>query len=93
MMGIRIICAFMEDINKVQKQVSANFSVREIEKKGAEQSFREFGYESVHILVDIPEDCLPVNNASPVLPEDTVCEIQIRTILQDAWAEVEHELI
>ncbi len=25
--------------------------------------------------------------------EDLVCEIQIRTILQDAWAEVEHELV
>ena len=27
------------------------------------------------------------------MPEGLVCEIQIRTILQDAWAEVEHELI
>ncbi|MBB5218133.1 MULTISPECIES: tetratricopeptide repeat protein [Treponema] len=92
MMGIRVICAFLEDLADVQNQICKNFDVKEIEKKGAEQSFREFGYESIHILVKIPEDCMP-DTKQPVLPEDTVCEIQIRTILQDAWAEVEHELI
>nr|WP_296829627.1 tetratricopeptide repeat protein [Treponema sp.] len=92
MMGIRVICAFLEDLSEVQKQICQNFDVKEIEKKGAEQSFREFGYESIHILVKIPQDCMP-EVTEPVLPEEVVCEIQIRTILQDAWAEVEHELI
>lgn len=93
MIGIRVICAFLEDLDEVEKQISANFVVREVEKKGAEQSFREFGYESVHVLIDIPEDCLPTEHTDLKLPEGLVCEIQIRTILQDAWAEVEHELI
>lgn len=92
MMGIRVICAFLEDLEEVEKQICANFDVKEIERKGAEQSFREFGYESVHILVAIPKDCIPEDLKNP-LPEDLVCEIQVRTILQDAWAEVEHELI
>ncbi|MBO4404172.1 MAG: tetratricopeptide repeat protein [Treponema sp.] len=93
MIGIRVICAFIEDLREVERQVSAHFTVKEIERKGAEQSFREFGYESIHILVKIPPECMPKKNTSPALPEDIVCEIQIRTILQDAWAEVEHELI
>lgn len=98
MMGIRMICTFLEDISVVQQQISSLFDVREIEVKGASQSFREFGYESVHVLVGIPEDCIPENlddftKKGIELPEDLVCEIQIRTILQDAWAEVEHELI
>lgn len=94
MMGIRIICTFLEDIEIVLAQIKEMFDIYEIEVKGAQQSFKEFGYESVHVLVKIPEDCVPEN-----LPEDKklldelVCEIQIRTILQDAWAEVEHELI
>ena len=70
------------------------FQVREVEIKGASQSYKEFGYESVHVLVSVPDDCKP--NSLPddiLLPEELVCEIQIRTILQDAWAEVEHELI
>ena len=92
MMGIRVICAFLEDLSEVEQQIKDNFVVKEVEYKGAQQSFREFGYESVHVLVSIPKDCMPKKCDLP-LPETLVCEIQIRTILQDAWAEVEHELI
>ncbi|MBR0032309.1 MAG: tetratricopeptide repeat protein [Treponema sp.] len=92
MMGIRVICAFLEDLAEVERQVKENFDVREVEYKGADQNFREFGYESIHILIAIPSDCMPKKNVLP-LPESIVCEIQIRTILQDAWAEVEHELV
>ena len=93
MLGLRVICAFMEDTENVVTQLSSFLTVREIEHKGFDQSFREFGYESVHVLIDIPEDCKPVEHLTPVLPEDMVFEIQVRTILQDAWAGVEHELI
>lgn len=92
MMGIRVICAFLEDLPEVENQIKENFDVREVEYKGADQNFREFGYESIHILVGIPDGCYPEKNSLP-LPESLVCEIQVRTILQDAWAEVEHELI
>lgn len=92
MIGIRVICAFIEDLSKVENILLENFDVKEVERKGSDQSFREFGYESVHVLIAIPDDCLPVEHKME-LPPTLVCEIQIRTILQDAWAEVEHELI
>ncbi|HAO30081.1 MAG TPA: (p)ppGpp synthetase [Treponema sp.] len=92
MIGIRVICAFLEDLDVVEKQLQAAFDVTEIERKGNDQTVKEFGYESVHVLVKIPKECMPTL-AEPQLPADTVVEIQIRTILQDAWAEVEHELI
>ena len=92
MMGIRVICPFLEDLDTVEQQLLKSYDVKEVERKGSEQSFREFGYESVHVLISIPEDC-KVSSADLPLPDDLVCEIQIRTILQDAWAEVEHELI
>ena len=93
MIGIRVICAFLEDLDIVEQQLVTYFNVKEIERKGAQQPFREFGYESVHVLIAIPEDCKPKKELDPPLPDEVVCEIQIRTILQDAWAEVEHELI
>ncbi len=99
MIGIRIICTFLEDVPAVRDQIGALFAVREVEVKGAAQSFKEFGYESVHVLAAIPENCLPEQTPDAAgrveftLPDSAVCEIQIRTILQDAWAEVEHELI
>ncbi|MCQ2572367.1 MAG: tetratricopeptide repeat protein [Treponema sp.] len=96
MMGIRVICAFLEDINLAIEQIGTLFHVVEVEHKGG-QKFSEFGYESVHVLVQIPEECTPpltdIYKDLKPLPKEAVCEIQIRTILQDAWAEVEHELI
>lgn len=94
MMGIRIICTFLEDITEVCEQIKKMFDVKEVEIKGAEQSYKEFGYESVHVLVAVPAECKPEKLPEGIeLPDELVCEIQIRTILQDAWAEVEHELI
>ncbi len=98
MIGIRVICAFLEDLDVVEQQIKEKYNVKEIEHKGQANNFREFGYESVHILIEIPPDCLPDQPLNPAektlpLPPDLVCEIQIRTILQDAWAEVEHELV
>lgn len=90
--GIRIICAFLEDVTDAKAQLLKMFDVKEVEVKGASQSFKEFGYESIHVLINIPKDCIPLDIDLPA-PQDLVCEIQIRTILQDAWAEVEHELI
>ena len=96
MMGIRMICAFLEDMQLGLEQIKKIFDIKEIEIKGAEKKFSEFGYESIHVLIKIPDSCKPpielFDNLKP-LGDNLVCEIQIRTILQDAWAEVEHELI
>ncbi|HWR11002.1 MAG TPA: tetratricopeptide repeat protein [Rectinemataceae bacterium] len=87
--AIRVICPFLGDLAKAEKILSERFSVEEIERKGAERSFREFGYESIHLLVRIPEEIIAL---CPHI-ERHVIEIQLRTILQEAWAEVEHELV
>ncbi len=97
MMGIRMICAFLEDINFAVEQLKKIFVIKEVEVKGAQKKFNEFSYESTHVLIKIPDEIAKkVNkkyqNLEP-LSDELVCEIQIRTILQDAWAEVEHELI
>jgi putative GTP pyrophosphokinase len=89
LIGIRIICPFLEDLSQVEQIISDNFTVLEVERKGEKKSFREFSYDSVHLLIDIKDEC-----ENGIIPNTRkVCEIQLRTILQEAWAEVEHELI
>jgi putative GTP pyrophosphokinase len=89
LIGIRVICPFLEDLKAVERILRDCFTVTELDRKGAHFSFKEFGYESIHLLIEIP----------PPLIENwgdcgcKVVEVQIRTILQDAWAEVEHELV
>lgn len=87
--GIRIICAFLQDLTDVERILREEFTVIEVERKGADRTFREFGYESTHILLKIPPEVLDGLD----LPKNLIFEIQVRTILQDAWAEVEHELV
>ncbi len=88
-LGVRIIFPFLEDIETAEKIIRTSFSVTGSEKKGINHSFREFGYEATHLMLRM----------EPYIPEETglevasCCEIQISTILQDAWSEVEHELV
>jgi putative GTP pyrophosphokinase len=89
LIAFRVICPFLEDLKTVENVITSRFSVVEIERKGAERSFMEFGYDSIHLLVSIPDD---IRESMPDL-DVSICEIQIRTILQEAWAEVEHELV
>ena len=88
LLGIRIICPFIEDLSAAENIIRQHFKIIETERKG-HFTFKEFGYESTHILVEIPKTIL----ADRGDPGTDIAEIQIRTILQDAWAEVEHELV
>ena len=89
MLGFRITCRYLADLDEVERVIRAGFRVIEVERKGTEHSFREFGYDSTHMMVDLTEELPPV-----MIPHaKRVAEIQLRTILQDAWAEVEHEII
>lgn len=87
--AIRIICPFLDDLKTAEQLINETFHVVEEEHKGALYSYKEFGYESIHLLIEVPT---ALQFPSPLM-EPLVCEIQLRTILQEAWAEVEHELI
>ncbi len=89
LIGIRVVCTFIEDLFTVESIIKKMFQVTEVERKGSNYSFKEFGYESTHILITIPEAIQKRRGPCGC----QVVEIQIRTILQDAWAEVEHELV
>jgi len=88
LMGIRVICPFIQDLRAAEDLIKENFDVVETEVKG-HYNFKEFGYESTHLLISIPQYLIEKYGN----PGTDIVEIQIRTILQDAWAEVEHELV
>jgi hypothetical protein len=89
--GARVITFLPNTVAEVDKVIKEEFVV--FERTDKAESLREeerFGYQSVHYIVRLRE-----NRAS--LPEyrrfkDNVAEIQVRTILQHAWAEIEHDI-
>jgi len=90
--GVRIICLLSSDVDKVAELIKKYFKVipeLSIDKKTVMDPDR-FGYLSQHYVVKLTGE-------RAKLPEfekytDLKCEIQIRTLLQHAWAEIEHDL-
>jgi len=86
----RIITYFLDTVEEIDRAVSEQFEI--IEKGDRSELLREdeFGYQSVHYLLR-----LKANRTE--LPEHKrfrglSFELQVRTILQHAWAEIEHDI-
>lgn len=88
--GCRIVCLFLNQIDALKKIIDNEFEVIEITDKKTTKKLDEFGYVSLHMLVKLKKKRTDFIEYSDL--KDLMCEIQIRTILQDAWAEIEHYL-
>lgn len=86
-----MITFFLKTIQEVDKVITAEFSVLEKSDK-SEVLLREerLGYQSIHYLVELK----PNRTALPEYSryKGLVAEIQLRTVLQHAWAEIEHDI-
>jgi ppGpp synthetase/RelA/SpoT-type nucleotidyltranferase len=91
MAGVRVVTFLPAAIEQVGTAVQAEFEIVEQDDKSQRLSLEErFGYASVHYLVRLRE-------GRPTAIEyrrfaGLVGEIQVRTILQHAWAEIEHDI-
>lgn len=87
LLGMRIVVPFQEEVEQSVQLLRQHYNTGEIERKSEKLSFREFAYDSVHLEIPLHDELILPQGCRPVI------EVQVRTILQDAWAEVEHELI
>jgi ppGpp synthetase/RelA/SpoT-type nucleotidyltranferase len=91
MAGVRVVTFLPDGVEQVGAVVEAQFEIVEQEDKFDRLSLEErFGYASVHYLVRLKD------NRTSLLEyrrfDGLVGEIQVRTILQHAWAEIEHDI-
>jgi putative GTP pyrophosphokinase len=89
LVGIRIVVPFIEDVQLVEVVLKRSLKIIAVKYKHQELSVREFGYDSTHLIIELPSKI----QTGTRIKDNLFCEIQLRTILQDAWAEVEHELV
>jgi putative GTP pyrophosphokinase len=89
--GVRVITYIESDIPKVCELIKEAFLVNDEKSIDKSEELRsdQIGYRSVHFICEL-------GNNRTKLPELAVYkgkqfEIQIRTILQHAWAEIEHD--
>ncbi|PWW31605.1 MULTISPECIES: GTP pyrophosphokinase [Paenibacillus] len=85
--GIRVITYVEADVKKVCEVIEKNF---EIDREHFnDKSDNKFGYRSIHYVASLPENRL--NFPELRIYKGLFFEVQIRTILQHAWAEIEHD--
>lgn len=86
--GVRVVYLYSTSRPEIEKIIEDHFVVTEkIDKTTVDED--KFGYGALHYLVKIRND-----HAGARYNElrNKTCEIQVRTILQDAWALVAHHL-
>lgn len=88
--GVRVICYFKEDIKKIERIIKKEFEIIEKNEKVNNLPLHKFGYRSNHFVIKIKKDWTKTPNYRGL--ENFKIELQIRTVLMHAWAEIEHKL-
>ncbi|MEE1834108.1 hypothetical protein [Streptomyces sp. SP17KL33] len=87
--GARIVCLFMLDLERTGDVISSMFEVLNREDKIAEGDVSAFGYMSHHYVCKL-SDRYAGERYDAI--KGLKFEIQVRTILMDAWANMSHYL-
>ena len=83
--GIRIMCQFVEDIQRVAEMIRNRKDMILVYEKDYVSNYKESGYRSYHMIVEYP-----VQTALGLKP--VLAELQIRTLAMNFWATIEHSL-
>lgn len=89
--GIRIVGYVKSDVDKITTIIKKNFNIDKLKSKDKSTELKadQFGYRAIHLVGVLPD-------ARIILPEykkfeGMYFEIQIKTILEHGWAQIEHD--
>ncbi len=89
--GVRVVGYVRSDVDKIEEIIRKNFVVDQerTKDKAAELSPDKVGYRAIHLVCTLPDE-------RTVLPEykkfeNMIVEIQVKTMLEHTWAEIEHD--
>jgi len=92
LLGLRVITYFQDEVDAVATLLEREFAVdaeNSVDKSAALHP-DQFGYVSTHYVLTLSESRVALPEYLPFA--DIKFEVQIRSILQHAWAEIEHDL-
>jgi putative GTP pyrophosphokinase len=90
-LGFRLVTYFEDDIDIIENIIKKEFEIdykNSIDKRKMEVD--KFGYRSVHYVVSLNKERLKLTEYKDY--KKIKFEIQIRSILQHSWAEIEHDI-
>ncbi|WP_440957959.1 GTP pyrophosphokinase family protein [Oceanicaulis sp. LC35] len=91
-MGVRIVLLYEDDIPKIKKLLQEDFEILGTTDKSSaiEEIENQFGYKGLHL--DLKMKGIRTELQEYKIAKDAKFELQIRSIVQDAWSEVDHKL-
>ena len=76
--GIRVVCAFLNDVYIIREHLVNLSNCKVVEEKDYIKHAKPNGYRSYHLVL--------------LVDDNIYVEIQLRTISQDTWAALEHQI-
>ena len=83
--GLRIVCTLKDEIFFIRDLIRQMSNIHILKEKDYVTNPKESGYSSYHMIVEVP-----VRLTSKIIY--VKCEIQIRTLAMDFWANFEHKV-
>lgn len=90
-LGLRVITYFEDDVDKIADILKEEFYLdveNSVDKR--DKNPESFGYSSLHYILKLKKPRAELSEYSRF--NDYKFELQVRSILQHAWAEIEHDL-
>ena len=95
LIGARVVCWFVEDCYGMLDyfQATKQFLIKPLSIEDYIRDPKPTGYRALHLLADVSYDRVKTYKKRRTIVEDQmICEIQIRSKLQDAWSDFTHEM-
>ncbi|HBP51071.1 MAG: RelA/SpoT domain protein [Candidatus Shapirobacteria bacterium GW2011_GWE1_38_10] len=89
LVGVRIVLLFVSDLDKVESMLGSVFKVKSKKRFSENMPDNQFGYQSDHYVLMYGNK---VRGPQYGEVKDINFELQVRTVLMDAWDSVSHEL-
>lgn len=89
--GLRIICYYTSDLEKIASIIKKEFDVIDSVDKADLLREDEFGYLSQHFIIKLKKSWLNTPRYRNI--GNLKAEIQLRTVLMHAWANISHSLV
>lgn len=92
LIGARIVCLYEDEIERVSRLMREHFETIDVTDKTAqiEGTDNSFGYKGLHLDLRLKPERAAMAEYAPYA--EFQFELQIRTIIQDSWSTLDHEI-
>lgn len=92
LIGIRAVCFYSEEVYEIRKNLKKYFKQIEVTDKSGllEKTDDKFGYKSLHLQLVLKNRLKGIADAEHY--KNIKIELQIRTVIQDAWSILDHKI-